>query len=106
MIDLDGFKQINDAYQNHQLGDQVLVTAARVITANLRSMDVAARYGGDEFIVLLPHASAEQAVGGAQRVREEDRLAAGGVPRRQGAGTVAVGIGAARARGPGPGRPA
>src|SRR5688500_822634 len=71
MVDLDGFKQINDAYQNHQLGDQVLITAARVVTANLRGMAVAARYGGDEFIVLLPHASAEQAVGVAQRIREE-----------------------------------
>jgi len=100
MIDLDGFKQINDAYQNHQLGDQVLVTAAKVITANLRSMDVAARYGGDEFIVLLPHASADQAVGVAQRVREEYRLAAGGLLRRKEPATMSIGIGSRRADDP------
>ena len=96
MVDLDGFKQINDAYQNHQLGDQVLVTAAKVITANLRGMDVAARYGGDEFIVLLPHASAEQAVGVAQRIREEYRLAAGGLLRRKEPATMSIGIGSRR----------
>jgi diguanylate cyclase (GGDEF)-like protein len=96
MVDLDGFKQINDAYQNHQLGDQVLITAARVITANLRGMDVAARYGGDEFIVLLPHASAEQAVGVAQRIRAEYRLAAGGLLRRKEPATMSIGIGSRR----------
>jgi diguanylate cyclase (GGDEF)-like protein len=96
MVDLDGFKQINDAYQNHQLGDQVLITAAKVITANLRGMDVAARYGGDEFIVLLPHASAEQAVGVAQRIREEYRLAAGGLLRRKEPATMSIGIGSRR----------
>jgi two-component system cell cycle response regulator len=46
MIDLDGYKQLNDAH-GHQLGDQLLVSAGKVITANLRRMDVAARYGGD-----------------------------------------------------------
>ena len=96
MVDLDGFKQINDAYQNHQLGDQVLITAAKVITANLRGMDIAARYGGDEFIVLLPHASAEQAVGVAQRIREEYRLAAGGLLRRKEPATMSIGIGSRR----------
>ncbi len=93
MVDLDGFKQINDAYQNHQLGDQVLQAAARVITANLRGMDVAARYGGDEFIVLLPHASGEQAVGVAQRIREEYRVTAGGLLRRKDPATMSIGIG-------------
>jgi diguanylate cyclase (GGDEF)-like protein len=93
MVDLDGFKQINDAYQNHQLGDQVLQAAARVITANLRGMDVAARYGGDEFIVLLPHASGEQAVGVAQRIREEYRVAAGALLKRVEPATMSIGIG-------------
>src|SRR3954464_550127 len=45
MIDLDGYKQLNDRY-GHQVGDQVLVVAGKVITANLRRADVAARYGG------------------------------------------------------------
>ena len=47
MIDLDGYKQLNDTY-GHQVGDEVLVLAGKVISTNLRAMDVAARYGGDE----------------------------------------------------------
>ena len=45
MIDMDGFKQINDQL-GHQVGDQLLVLAGKVVGANLRRMDVAARYGG------------------------------------------------------------
>jgi len=52
-IDLDHFKQINDAF-GHQAGDQVLATLARQITSVLREEDVLARWGGDEFVVLLP----------------------------------------------------
>ena len=53
MIDLDGYKQLNDTF-GHQVGDQLLVIAGKVISANMRRMDVAARYGGDEFVLLLP----------------------------------------------------
>src|SRR5690606_8746714 len=70
MIDLDGYKQLNDSY-GHQVGDQLLQVAGRVISANMRKMDVAARYGGDEFILLLPHATAEEAVSVIERVREQ-----------------------------------
>jgi diguanylate cyclase (GGDEF)-like protein len=52
-IDLDHFKQINDAF-GHQAGDQVLATLSRQITSVLREQDVLARWGGDEFVVLLP----------------------------------------------------
>ena len=72
MIDLDGYKQLNDTY-GHQVGDQLLVVAGKVISANLRKMDVAARYGGDEFVLLLPHASADEAAGVAGRIRDEFR---------------------------------
>ncbi|QOV90811.1 GGDEF domain-containing response regulator [Humisphaera borealis] len=70
MIDLDGYKQLNDKH-GHQVGDQILVVVGKVIGANMRKMDVAARYGGDEFILLLPHASAEEAAGVADRIRAE-----------------------------------
>jgi two-component system cell cycle response regulator len=95
MIDLDGYKQINDAY-GHQIGDQLLIAAGKVITANLRKMDVAARYGGDEFVLLLPHASAEEAAGVASRIRDEFRQASAIVLRRNEPATMSVGIGSAR----------
>jgi diguanylate cyclase (GGDEF)-like protein len=53
MLDLDGFKEINDRY-GHLTGDRVLVLVAGVLGAHLRKTDIAARYGGDEFAVILP----------------------------------------------------
>ena len=53
MLDLDGFKEINDRH-GHLVGDRILVLAAGVLCAHLRKSDVAARYGGDEFAVILP----------------------------------------------------
>lgn len=95
MIDLDGYKQINDAY-GHQVGDQVLVVAAKIIGANMRKMDVAARYGGDEFVLLLPHASADEAGGVAGRIRDEYRLASKVLLRRNEGASMSIGIGSLR----------
>jgi diguanylate cyclase (GGDEF)-like protein/PAS domain S-box-containing protein len=73
MIDLDNFKGYNDA-NGHAGGDALLQAVANTLTARLRAGDVLSRIGGDEFAVLLPEASAEQAdvVGGAlvQAVRD------------------------------------
>lgn len=52
-IDVDNFKQINDTY-GHEAGDRVLVQVAEILTAATRRNDVVARYGGDEFLILLP----------------------------------------------------
>lgn len=61
MIDLDNFKRVNDQH-GHDFGDRLLVLTANAIRAELRSSDLGARFGGDEFCVLLPHTSADQAL--------------------------------------------
>jgi diguanylate cyclase (GGDEF)-like protein len=53
--DLDRFKSINDTF-GHATGDQILMTTANILKANVRAADVVARYGGEEFMVVFPHA--------------------------------------------------
>ena len=67
-IDLDFFKAINDSY-GHAVGDQVLVHAARTTVSALREIDHVARFGGEEFIVLLPQTTLERARTVAQRIQ-------------------------------------
>ncbi|WP_299027877.1 diguanylate cyclase [uncultured Thermanaerothrix sp.] len=68
LLDIDNLKPINDTY-GHPVGDTVLQKVAQVCLRLLRQMDVVGRYGGDEFIVLLPEASREQALQIAERLR-------------------------------------
>ncbi len=70
MIDLDRFKAVNDTF-GHQQGDKELRRAAMVIDANCRQVDVTARYGGDEFCVLMPNTEIEQAVLVSQRILQQ-----------------------------------
>ena len=72
-IDLDGFKLINDTH-GHLFGSRALVEAAEVIRGSGRETDVGARYGGDEFALVLPDTGSEGAVAVGERVRE--RIAA------------------------------
>jgi diguanylate cyclase (GGDEF)-like protein len=60
MLDLNDFKQFNDTY-GHPVGDELLRLAGNLLRQGLRDTDIAARYGGDEFMVILPGVSAEQA---------------------------------------------
>jgi diguanylate cyclase (GGDEF)-like protein len=68
VADLDRLKAINDAY-GHEAGNAALRNAAAAMTRAIRATDVAARYGGDEFVVFLPDATPEVAEAVAQRVR-------------------------------------
>jgi len=67
MIDLDGFKAVNDAH-GHQHGDRVLTMTGDLIAEQIRASDAAARYGGDEFIILMPRTSADTAISLARRL--------------------------------------
>ncbi len=67
-VDLDNFKQVNDRF-GHEAGNEVLKSAAQELGVVVRSTDFAARYGGDEFVVLLVRTGVEGAVGVAEKVR-------------------------------------
>ena len=69
MVDLDLFKQKNDTY-GHLVGDVVLKDVARLLQHNLRDIDLIARFGGEEFILLLVETTAEQAMPIAQRLKQ------------------------------------
>jgi two-component system cell cycle response regulator len=68
MLDLDHFKKINDTY-GHLAGDAVLTETAQRITQVVRSYDFVGRYGGEEFLVVLPGCDREQAQQSAERIR-------------------------------------
>lgn len=70
MFDLDHFKEINDRL-GHRAGDEILILLARSISSQLRTADLAARFGGDEFIVLLPQTSSAAAATLAERIKRE-----------------------------------
>ena len=70
MIDIDHFKKVNDTY-GHSLGDKVLVEFANQLELSLRPYDQAARFGGEEFAMILPETSLEQAAQISERVRKE-----------------------------------
>ena len=66
-LDIDQFKKINDEF-GHQVGDQVLQELSQILERGLRSVDVVARYGGDEFIILLPETKKKHATKTAERI--------------------------------------
>jgi two-component system cell cycle response regulator len=69
MIDLDHFKSVNDVY-GHQAGDEVLRDFGALLMRSVRSCDMAGRYGGEEFLIVLPETSRDYAFRVAERIRE------------------------------------
>ena len=70
MIDIDHFKRINDAH-GHPAGDAVLREMAQLLREGLRAVDSLGRYGGEEFVAVLPHTAAEEARQTAERIRHQ-----------------------------------
>lgn len=70
LLDIDDFKSLNDRY-GHQTGDDALVHLANIIRKNMRPSDVVVRFGGEEFLFLLPDANAEQATQALNRLQHD-----------------------------------
>lgn len=68
LVDVDHFKRINDAF-GHDTGDRALIAIAHALTTGLRAYDVCARWGGEEFLILLPETPGPAAVAIAERLR-------------------------------------
>ncbi len=69
MFDLDNLKQVNDIFGHHH-GDELLKAVAEICQQEIRKSDLACRYGGDEFVIVLPNISANDAVNFSERLRE------------------------------------
>ncbi|WP_296574299.1 diguanylate cyclase [Phreatobacter sp.] len=93
MIDVDRFKPFNDCY-GHPAGDQCLVEVARGIRGSVRDgVDLAGRYGGEEFLVLLPGTEPEEALRAAERIRASvESLALPHAASEAGIVTVSIGV--------------
>jgi diguanylate cyclase (GGDEF)-like protein len=92
IVDIDHFKRVNDTY-GHLIGDQVLVGVASTIRSQLRDYDVVGRFGGEEFVVLLPRADVTEARRVAERLRS--RVGRMAVPADDNMITVTISAGVA-----------
>lgn len=92
MLDLDHFKSLND-FHGHEAGDQFLLGFARLLQSLCRREDIACRYGGEEFTLILPEMDRETALSRAHRIREETaRLTVRHGGQDLGPATISIGI--------------
>jgi diguanylate cyclase (GGDEF)-like protein len=92
MLDLDRFKQVNDTY-GHPTGDEALRILAFICQENLRSADILGRYGGEEFLILMPETGHEPALIAAERIRRQVEITA--LPTEKGPARVTISLGVA-----------
>lgn len=92
ILDIDHFKCVNDNY-GHDMGDRVLITLANFLRNNLRSSDILGRWGGEEFIAILPKTEAQTAIHLAERLRERNAEL---IHEKVGHVTFSIGIATAR----------
>lgn len=90
VVDVDRFKRINDRF-GHAAGDRALIVLGTVLRANLRATDLAARFGGDEFVLLMPLTDRDAGLVAAERIRRAAREDVGDPPL-----SVSIGIAAAK----------
>jgi diguanylate cyclase (GGDEF)-like protein/PAS domain S-box-containing protein len=91
MFDLDHFKEVNDTF-GHAVGDQILQLVTKVACAELRASDVIGRYGGEEFIIILPMTNAQQAYVLAERIRQGVETIRVVTAKGEAAVTISIGI--------------
>lgn len=70
LLDIDHFKNVNDKY-GHAVGDSVITSVANCLKSNLRSSDVVMRWGGEEYLILLPDTDLQRAINTAEKLREQ-----------------------------------
>lgn len=87
LIDIDYFKKVNDRY-GHEAGDTVLVHLAHLFKSSVRSTDYVIRWGGEEFLIIMPGCDSEQAVRVAEKIREKTEQSNNGVCKT----TISIGV--------------
>ncbi|HXQ40951.1 MAG TPA: GGDEF domain-containing protein, partial [Candidatus Udaeobacter sp.] len=90
LLDLDHFKRINDEF-GHQFGDLVLATLSELCRKQLRPSDMFVRYGGEEFVILMPETALAEAIGAAKRLVDQVRGTVFSLNPRIGL-TVSIGV--------------
>jgi two-component system cell cycle response regulator len=98
IMDIDFFKQVNDTY-GHDIGDEVLKEFASRIAANVRGIDLACRYGGEEFVVAMPDTDMAFACNIAERLRQSIETTPVKITRAPGQLNITISIGIARCEG-------
>ena len=91
LFDVDNLKQINDTY-GHAIGDEVLIQTVKIVRQSLRQSEIIGRYGGDEFIILLPGSNCIQAQQIAERVHNNITSQANATEKKNPYVTISIGV--------------